>query len=51
MNVVMSDMLDGISFLQAGFSVKLSFSKHLPYILMSLACPLPARRKHWAKFS
>ena len=48
MNVVMSELLAGIVFLQAGFAVKLSFSKHLPYILMGLACPLPARRQHWA---
>ena len=47
-NVVMSELLAGIVFLQAGFAVKLSFSKHLPYILMGLACPLPARRQHWA---
>ena len=51
MNVVMSDMQGGISFLKAAFVVKLSFTKHLPYILMGLACPLPARRRHWAKLS
>ena len=33
----------------AGFAVKLEFLKNLPYVLMGLCCPLPARRQHWAK--
>ena len=51
MNAVMRDLMGGISYLMAGFAVKLAFLKNLPYILMGLCCPRRDRRQHWAKVS
>ena len=49
MNLIMSNFQSGIALLQAGFTVKLSFSKHLPYLLMGLSHPVPSRQQHFAK--
>ena len=48
-SMVMRDFHAGCGVLEVGFGLKFAYSKNLPYILMGLCHPVPARRQHWAR--
>ena len=47
--LLLSDFHAIISCLQAGFTVRFSFTKHLPYVLLGLSHPVQHRRQHFAR--